>query len=139
MNDFKWLFVSEIKGIQDYILATDKLKHIVGASELIASITYKDFYETVLRELGCEKDKDYKVMMAAAGRLMLLFKDESKLKDLMAVWAIVINEYAPGVELVYDYFEADPNNLQESRKLALDKMPSKRQQPSCSLPMLSEL
>lgn len=137
MNDFKWLFVSEIKGIQDYILATDKLKHIVGASELIASITDIEFYKTVLRELDCVIDKDYKVMMAAAGRLMLLFKDESKLKDLMAIWAIVINEYAPGVELVYDYYDADPNNLQKSRKQALEKMPSKRQQPSCSLPVPS--
>ena len=82
MNDFKWLFVSEIKGIQDYILATDKLKHMVGASEIIASITDKEFYdEIVLKTIDCEYDKDYKVMMAAAGRLMLLFKEEAKYFD----------------------------------------------------------
>ena len=138
MNDFKWLFVSEIKGIQEYILATDKLKHMVGASEIIASITDREFYdEKVLKTLNCEYDKDYKVMMAAAGRLMLLFKDEAKIKDLMAVWSIVINEYAPGVELVYDYFTIDSNNLQETRKKALEKMTSRRQQQNCSLPIPS--
>ena len=137
INNFKWLFVSEIKGIQDYILATDKLRHIVGASEIIANIT-EELYEIVLKELGCSKD-DYKVMMAAAGRLMLLFSNKEKLEDLMFVWPIIIKEYAPGVELVFDYFDADPNNLQESRRQALEKMTAKRQQPSCSLPIPSLL
>ena len=136
MNDFKWLFVSEIKGIQDYILATDKLKHIVGASEIVANITEK-LYEIVLKELDYRINQDYKVMMAAAGRLMLLFNNEEKLKTFMLVWPIIINEYAPSIELVYDYFDADPSNLQKTRQNALDKMPSRRQQPICSLPIPS--
>lgn len=145
IDNFKWLFVSEIKGIQDYIFNTDKLRHIVGASEIVSSITGSNddtddispFYQNVLQALECRKDVDYKVMQAAAGRLMILFNNKEKLDKLMAVWSIVMNEYAPGTELVYDCFEINPSDLTKARETALKSMVSQRQQPSCSLPIAS--
>lgn len=145
IENFKWLFVSEIKGIQDYIFSTDKLRHIVGASEIVSSITGSNddsdvdlpFYQSVLRALECKIDDDYKVMQAAAGRLMILFNNKENVNKLMAVWSVVINEYAPGTELVYDCFEINPSDLTKARETALKGMLCQRQQPSCSLPIPS--
>lgn len=138
IEDFKWLFVSEIKGIQDYILGTDKLKHIIGASEIVSNIT-KKIYHNVLNDLGCLEGTDYEVMQEAAGRLILLFNKKENMDKLLAVWGIIINEYAPGAELVYNGFQMDTSNLYNERENALKKMRLQRQQPSCSLPIPSLL
>lgn len=147
IKDFKWLFVSEIKGIQDYIFGTDKLRHIIGASEIISSITgsksYSEkeeaqpLYKSVLKALECIEEQDYIIMQAAAGRLILLFKEKKNIDKLMAIWGIILNEYAPGAELVYNSYEIKSPNLCTEKDNALKDMRLQRQQPSCSLPIPS--
>jgi hypothetical protein len=46
----KYLYGASIQGIQEFIFATNRLKEIIGASELVESISTELFKE-ILKEL----------------------------------------------------------------------------------------
>jgi CRISPR/Cas system-associated protein Cas10 (large subunit of type III CRISPR-Cas system) len=73
----KYLYGASVQGIQDFIFATNKLKEIVGASELVEQITNTDF----LKEFKLRKEP--KKILQAAGNIKLIFNNKEDLAKVV--------------------------------------------------------
>lgn len=93
------LFVTQAKGIQSYILASDKLKDMVGATEMVERLP-GEFIEKVLDGLGMAKEDDYKILTVAAGSTRIRFTKSEDAERLALVWPMVCAHLAPGLEVV---------------------------------------
>lgn len=95
---FDWYYRFEIKGIQEFILSSQDLKQVLGASALIKSLTRKVLKEH-LGEAGS-------VIYQAAGGATLGFNDVDALKDFAARWPMVLAREAPGATCVQAWAKA---------------------------------
>lgn len=99
MSQPKYLYGAAVQGIQSFILGTDKLKEITGASEIVNDICTTIF----ARQLGYSNDndleKDQSVIVAAAGNIKYLFDTEEQCKKLVLNFPKAVAEYAPGLSL----------------------------------------
>jgi len=93
------LFVTQAKGIQPFILASDKLKDMVGATEMVERLP-GEFLGQVLEEMGISKGADYKVLTVAAGATRIRFARRENAERLALVWPMVCAHLAPGLEVV---------------------------------------
>ncbi len=109
-----WLYRYEAKGIQSYILASDRLRHIKGGSSLIESLS--EFLEQALEEQAKQFSQKGKIWTQAAGGATVEFADEKQVKDFMAHWPMLVETHAPGLQLIQAYVANDQNwydNLQK--------------------------
>jgi len=97
MNCYACLF--EAKSIQDYILRSGRLRHIVGASELIDSLT-GDLLDQVLAALHSHDPKTARFSRRAGGAVYL-FTGDRRLRDAFRdLWTLTVRQYAPGLEFI---------------------------------------
>ncbi len=101
MPDNAYLYTLAAKSLQSYILHGDKLRLMVGASELIEELP-QGFLSELLSGCGFGKDKHYTVLSRAAGSARLLFFDEAFAHILARVLPLAISRYAPGLDVVQD-------------------------------------
>lgn len=88
----------EAKSIQDYILRSGRLRHVVGASELLDALT-PGLLDAVIDGLGV----DAKALRFSrrAGGAVYLFTDSAEARDAFRdLWALAVRQYAPGLEFV---------------------------------------
>jgi hypothetical protein len=87
-----YLYRYEAKGIQAYILATQKLTEMIGASALVEE----------LRDAADQRARAArgKVIMAAAGNATIEFPDAAALQAFAVGWPLVVAQHAPGLQLV---------------------------------------
>jgi CRISPR/Cas system-associated protein Cas10 (large subunit of type III CRISPR-Cas system) len=69
----KYLYGASVQGIQEYIFETNKLKEIIGASELIKDIEK-------LAEKYCKNDGD--IIMNAAGNIKIIFNSKEAVENM---------------------------------------------------------
>ena len=69
-----YYYGASIQGIQGFIFATNKLKEIIGASEIVKNINYKF-------EKKFENDKDVEIILNAAGNIKAVFKNKETLQN----------------------------------------------------------
>lgn len=75
--NYNYLYGLTVQGIQSYIFATNKLKEIIGASEIIEEISTK-----ILKEiLGYDFDKS-KLLLSAAGNVKYVFENKELAKKV---------------------------------------------------------
>ncbi len=129
--DFRWLFISEAKGIQQYLFATDKLRHMTGASQIIEEIP-KAFLDRCLEAF--QLTNDCIPIVRAAGRAVLLFRNENAAREFAAAWPVMVREFAPGVEIVQAFVEVTSGNINAAMESARKILLAKRQKPGISLP-----
>ncbi len=129
---FCWLFITEVKGIQQFILRTDKLKHMVGASQIVAELPRK-YLETCLKEFDL-LDHCLPVTQAA-GRAIMLFSNEDKIRHFYSVWPILANDFAPNIEIIQALVEVKNGDLSSARAEAQKILLMKRQQQQSRLPL----
>lgn len=84
-----YLYAAAVQGIQDFIFKTNKLKHIVGASELVEQICTSAFEEF--------EEKEGKSVVRAAGNIKYIFKDPEACKKAFREFPKKIMTMAPGV------------------------------------------
>ena len=97
MTSYACLF--EAKSIQDYILRSGRLRHIVGASELIDSLT-RDLLDDTLKALALKEGADVHLSRRAGGAVYL-FSASSKARDgFRDLWSALVRQYAPNLEFV---------------------------------------
>ncbi len=101
---FPWYYAMAAKGIQNFILQGDKLRLMVGGSELIEGLP-NDFAGDLLLQMGLTEDVDYQVLSRAAGGARLLFKDEAAARRLVLLMPLAVSMYVPGVDVVQDLQE----------------------------------
>jgi hypothetical protein len=99
IGDCKAFYVLSAKGIQSFILKGNRLRFMVGGSELVQQIPDK-FLGNVLGNLGLKVDQDYRFVSRAAGRARILFRDEAKAKEVAKVVPLALNVFAPGLDAV---------------------------------------
>jgi hypothetical protein len=92
------LFVTQAKGIQEYVLGTDKLRDMLGATELVEKLTGEILQET-LNAIGFRQDVDYKVLSRAAGSARIKFHRAESAGELAAIWPLVCSHATPGLEV----------------------------------------
>jgi molybdopterin converting factor small subunit len=90
----KYLYGASVQGIQGFIFQTNKLKEIVGASELIEQICTSKFSEVA----GILND-DKNLIINAAGNIKYIFEDKTKCEHLVKIFPKVIMDFAPGITI----------------------------------------
>lgn len=90
----KYLFGASVQGIQSFIFKTNKLKEIIGASEMIEQICTDLFYKT-----ANIKSDDSNIILSAAGNIKYIFENEQDCKALVKIFPKTVMDYAPGITL----------------------------------------
>lgn len=85
----EWLYRYETKGIQAYILATEKVREMIGASALVERLG-----EEAKNRAGG------RLVMAAAGSATIEFPDDDALRAFAASWPMWVARHAPGLHVV---------------------------------------
>ena len=101
----KWLYSFAAKEIQKYILQGDKLKDMVGGSELINHLC-QDFVGESLDRLGINKST-YTIIAQAAGWAKILFNDASAANRFFTCWPLLAERFAPGLQIVQALVKVD--------------------------------
>lgn len=83
-----------MQGIQSFIFQTNKLREIVGASELVEEICTSKFEDIVKRK--CDKNNPNSILHAA-GNIKYLFDNKEECEKVVRVFPKIISEFAPGV------------------------------------------
>jgi len=96
----KYLYGASVQGIQSFIFETNKLKEIVGASELVEQICTNWFAEAIGKKADDLKT-DKNVIMTAAGNIKYVFdeKEKEKLEFLVCNFPKHISNFAPGITI----------------------------------------
>lgn len=108
----KYLYGAAVQGIQGFIFQTNRLKEIVGASELVEGICTGLFASTLY---GAASDNDSgqnppkaawdrllsdpNRVMNAAGNIKYIFDDEKACRNMVRVFPKTVMEFAPGITI----------------------------------------
>ncbi len=121
MTTYACLF--EAKSIQAYILRSGRLRHVVGASELLDSLT-PIVIDDVVAALDIPSINRFRFSRKAGGAVYLFTDDEASRDAFHDIWALAVRQYAPGLELIiatgqgpneYEAYEAAQKTLQGAR------------------------
>ena len=84
----KYLYGASVQGIQGYIFATNELKHIVGASEIVEQVC------TTLFERFAAGAQP---VVTAAGNIKYIFSDRTAVEEAVRLFPKLVTETAPGI------------------------------------------
>ena len=99
-----YLYGASIQGIQGFIFETNKLKEIVGASNLIEWFVSEQFIKNFYN--GKEK---YKILRNAGGNIRLLFDDIQDLEYMVKYFPKYITQRAYGITVSQSVVDYDEN------------------------------
>lgn len=117
----KYLYGASVQGIQDFIFKTNKLKEIIGASELVKNIdkiNFKDKYN--LKE-------EPKIILQAAGNIRLVFENYEDLEIIVKNFPKDIMLEAYGITIsqavvVFNEYKKDSKELEKKLKIQRNKV-----------------
>jgi hypothetical protein len=98
-----WYYTFEAKEIQRFILQSDKLRDMVGGSELV-NLLCGDFLEQALEACGLAKPADA-IIANAAGWARVLFEEEQQAREYYEIWPLLVSRFAPGIQIVQALLE----------------------------------
>lgn len=120
-----WLYRTEAKGIQGYVLATDKLREMIGASALVEELP-KRLVET----LGGPGE----VLAAAAGHATIRFDDERALERFRALWPLQVARGIPGLTVVQAWRLLEGDDEQAVLQRLIHELRAESSRPWVDLP-----
>jgi len=91
MNQPKFLYGAAVQGIQGFIFKTNKLKDIVGGSELVEHICTKFFQNQVL---NFDRSKQ---IIGTAGNIKYIFESEEACQKIVLNFHRQVMDLAPGI------------------------------------------
>ncbi len=117
----KFLYGASIQGIQDFIFKTNKLKEIIGASEIVKKfddIKFKEEYNL---------SEEPEVLLQAAGNIRLILNNESDLEKLVRSFSKNIMLEAYGITISqavvkYEDYKKDSKELEKRLKIQRNKV-----------------
>jgi len=122
----KYLYGASIQGIQEFIFATNRLKEIVGASEIIKSIE-ESFKEKI-------KKYETKFIMSAAGNMKAVFDNKDELQEFLLFFKKETLKRAYGLtfsEAVVAIEGSEPNS--KERTALEERLKIQRNKPTTPL------
>lgn len=78
-----YLYGASIQGIQDFIFETNKLKEIVGASDLVDYFCSRAYLHSFFKDLNIELSLDEQLLRNAGGNIRIIFESEEDLKKVV--------------------------------------------------------
>lgn len=138
----------EAVSIQEYILATAKLKEMVQGSQLLEALTEKDILNTVLKAQGLTElpaedfngslTEDQIVFPRRAGGVFLaIMKDTDKAKTFCQSWELLVQQIIPGLTFSSAYKTG--NNIADLVEEVRQKLNTQKNQPRPTLPEISPI
>ena len=92
-----YLYGASVQGIQSFIFQTNKLKEIVGASELVEQICTNEF-DAFCEEKGIKLFPD-DFIIKVAGNIKYLFQSDDDCKQVIKEFPKHIANLAPGITI----------------------------------------
>lgn len=116
----KYLYGAAVQGIQGFIFQTNKLKEIVGASELVENICTTLFAQTLYP--GCEDplkklNDDRKAILNAAGNIKYIFESKEECSAVVRSFPMIVMKYAPGITISQSVVKYNDNFADAVQKL----------------------
>jgi hypothetical protein len=93
-----WYYTFEAKEIQRFILQSDKLRDMVGGSELVSQLCDKFLIEA-LSSVGVENPVEA-IIANAAGWARIIFNEREQAETFYAHWPLAVSRFAPGLQLI---------------------------------------
>ncbi|SDA64298.1 hypothetical protein SAMN03080617_01509 [Algoriphagus alkaliphilus] len=124
----RYLYGASIQGIQSFIFQTNKLKEIVGGSELVEEICTEMFYDFI----GSD-EYDENIILSAAGNIKYI-ADQEVCKKLIKGFTKKVLSKAPGVTVSQAVVKIDENiPLSETINQLEEKLKTERNKPNMPL------
>ena len=138
----------KFRGIQEYIARGGRLIDIAGGSELIDSLCRRRLAD-VLGALGvggvdangaAVMHQDHgRVLQAASGRILLLFKDRDAAHRFVRLWPLIAEQWAPDARHGIDLREASDAAIPETVAAVVDRIECGPELPLMVLPSAGPL
>ncbi|MDE5851093.1 MAG: hypothetical protein K2H38_13220 [Muribaculaceae bacterium] len=104
----KYLYGAAVQGIQDFIFQTNKLKEIMGASELVEKICTDCFADVLYGVPDAERlKKDPNAILNAAGNIKYMFDNVDECSRVARIFPKEIMEFAPGITISQSVVEIE--------------------------------
>lgn len=121
---FRFYYILAAKGIQNFILRSDKLRLMIGGSDLIERLPGQ-FLRQILDELHFKEQSDYLLLSQAAGAARLLFREEAQARALARLFPLALSHYAPGLDVVQTVVKVG-NDLAQTMRQAEESLNVRR-------------
>jgi hypothetical protein len=128
-----YAYLFEIKSIQNFLFAGEKLKDMICASEMIARIT-QDVFDTVVLQL----DIEVKVIRKAGGALYLVSSNQEQLEQFQEIWTLVVSQIIPGSQILSIVTPSADNDFQ-AIKLGLAALSKQKNHRTVELPVAAPI
>jgi hypothetical protein len=108
-----WL---QAKRIQPYLLGSPKLRHMIGASELVEQ-SCGELVKNACTQLGSGK-----LLHGAAGQAWVEFSERAEGEAFLRLWPALLDAFAPGLRVFGGGIDYDRSASSEAKRDALDRL-----------------
>lgn len=93
-----YLYGASCQGIQSFIFETDKLREIVGGSELVEQLC-TSFFDNILAKHGIDDPADSNKITGAAGNIRYVFENQADAEKIVREFPLRVAKKAPGITI----------------------------------------
>lgn len=130
----KYLYGAAVQGIQSFIFQTNKLREIVGASELVEQICNDEFakllgYRGDSDTLRKQLINDPNCILHAAGNIKYEFDSKEKCEEVFRIFPKTVSEFAPGITASQAVVVYDGEHFEDAVQKLEKKLRAQRNRP----------
>lgn len=111
----QYLYGASVQGIQSFLFQTNKLKEIVGASQIVDNICtskFKKFCKSFKHDLIEDN-----LILSAAGNIKYLVEDRATCEQIVLSFPKMVSNYAPGITISQAVVKCSQNLKEDIDKL----------------------
>ena len=124
----RYLYGASIQGIQSFIFQTNRLKDVVGASEIVNNVCTDLFLNEFLQE--------GQLIVSAAGKILCIYSTQKMVENTLLRFPKRVQEYAPGItvsQAVVAFDSEDEKVLRNAQSQLEERLRIQRNRPSKSI------
>lgn len=117
----KYLYGASVQGIQGFIFETNKLREIIGASELVEKICTDLFQVNMFQEYLNTDFLEQNLLIGAAGNIKYLFDEKTDCEKMVKYFPKIVMETAPGINILQAVVKIDKKPLSHEDMTTLNE------------------